>query len=148
MVPARLITYPAQTQAKVTISKTPVTVDLAPLVVSEQSITMHQLATGTVTTVSDLPAACQVLYHNVAGAKITLDTPEFPAFADAIQRSIDHPSLWCSQKLKAKADEFGKPDITKTYLRITLGKNKVGSFLKVPPPPANKPRATLPASRT
>lgn len=124
------------------------TVDLAPLVVSEQSITMKQLATGTVTTISDLPAACQVLYHNVAGANITLDIPEFPAFASAIQRSIDNPSLWCAKKLKEKAGEFGHPDITKTYLRITLGKNKVGSFLKVPPPSANKPRAIPPASHT
>lgn len=115
---------------QVTITKTPVTVDLAPVVVSEQSITMDQLARGSVATVVDLPPACQELYHNVAGVNITLETPDFPAFADAIQRSIDNPKLWCYQKLREKSTEFGAADITKTYLRITLGKNKVSRTSK------------------
>lgn len=67
-----------KTPAQITITKAPVIVDLAPVVVSEQSISMHQLASGSVTTAVDLPKACQDLYHNVTGVNITLETPEFP----------------------------------------------------------------------
>lgn len=71
-----------------------------------------------------LPVTAQILYNYVSSKKFTLNTPDFPDFADAIEYSIKTPGLWCNTKLKEKATEFGKdPNPLETYLRITLGQN-------------------------
>lgn len=70
---------------------------------------------------ANLSAQCQRLYANVAGAKVLLDTPDFPDFSQAIERSVNTEGLMCQKLLKKKAGEFGKEDYMSTYLRITLG---------------------------
>ncbi|KAJ7831327.1 RmlC-like cupin domain-containing protein [Mycena olivaceomarginata] len=83
-----------------------------PVIVPSASITLDQIAMGSATVPANLSAECQVLYANVAGPNIILDTPDFPEFSQAIERST---------LLKKKASEFGKEDYMSTYLRITLG---------------------------
>ena len=102
---------------------TPVVSDLPALIVSDQRITMDELAQGKVTVVANLSAECKVLYANVAGADIVLDAPDFPDFSAAINYSIVTPDCVCYNLLKAKEGEFGKPNPRGTYLRITLGDN-------------------------
>ncbi|HEU0129746.1 MAG TPA: cysteine dioxygenase family protein [Mycobacteriales bacterium] len=102
----------------------PVVVDPPMRVVPDSAMTMEDAATGAVTVAANLTPTCQVLYANVAGPAFTLDTPDFPDFGRAIKESIDDPDGWCYRTLKAKADEFGKPDPQMTYLRITLGLNQ------------------------
>ena len=70
---------------------------------------------------ANLSSECQRLYANIAGEKIVLDTPDFPDFSKAIERSVNTEGLICQKLLKKKAGEFGKEDYMSTYLRITLG---------------------------
>ena len=102
----------------------PVTIELPMRVVPHDVITMEDIAWGRVTVPASLTPTCQKLYDNVAGPQFLLDTPDFPDFSAAIKASILDPKGWCFQVLKRKADEFGKPDPDKTYLRITLGTNQ------------------------
>jgi hypothetical protein len=97
--------------------------DLSPYVISNQNISLLDLERGVYTTPANLPAACQTLYGNVAGPDITLDTPQFPDFSKAIQRSVSTEGLLGYKLLKAKSSEFGHEDFLGTYLRITLGYN-------------------------
>lgn len=99
----------------------PVTVDLPPFIAKREDATLAGLEMGKLTVIDNLPEKCQVLYGNVAGSNVTLNTPDFPDFSDAIEHSINTPGLICYEKLKDKASEFGKPDPKKTYLRVTLG---------------------------
>ncbi|KAJ3847274.1 hypothetical protein EV368DRAFT_69240 [Lentinula lateritia] len=83
----------------------------------------------------------QKLYANVAGPNIVLNTPDFPAFGRAIERSVSTEGCLGYSLLMRKAGEFGgkkgtkvhggskdeKPDLTQTYLRITLGSHMVNS---------------------
>ncbi len=103
----------------------PVVLDLSPFVISGQDISLIELERGDYTTPVNLPASCQQLYGNVAGPEILLDTPDFPEFSKAIQRSVSTPGLIGYQLLKSKDTEFGKPNFEGTYLRITLGYNLV-----------------------
>lgn len=84
-----------------------------------ESISIDQLAAGSVTVPANLSAECQRLYSNVAGANVLLDTPDFPDFSQAIERSVNTEGLICNKLLKGKQGEFG--DYLTTYLRITLG---------------------------
>lgn len=59
----------------------PLVRDLPPYVVKDQDLTLDDLESGIVTVIANLPAACQVLYKNVAGPKIVLDAPDFPEFS-------------------------------------------------------------------
>ncbi len=102
----------------------PVTGDPPLRVVPNDQLTMEDAAEGKATVAANLTPACQVLYTNVAGARFTLDTPDFPAFSRAIKESIDDPEGWCHRTLDAKAEEFGTRDPNRTYLRITLGRNQ------------------------
>ncbi|KAJ7239518.1 RmlC-like cupin domain-containing protein [Mycena rebaudengoi] len=76
---------------------------------------------GTATVPANLSAECQVLYSNIVGPNIILDTPDFPEFSQAIERSVNTEGLLCQKLLKKKASDFGKEDFMSTYLRITLG---------------------------
>lgn len=102
----------------------PVTLSLPPSLVSSDEITLDAIAENEHTVIANLPAACQVLYGNVGGAAITLNSPDFPDFAQAIEHSIMTPGCICHQKLEEKASEFGKREPDQTYLRITIGPNQ------------------------
>jgi predicted metal-dependent enzyme (double-stranded beta helix superfamily) len=102
----------------------PVTVDPAMVVLSPDRISMEDIARNQATVAANLTPCCQQLYANVAGGNFELNTSDFPQFVDAIEASIANPLGWCYQKLKEKADEFGKPDPEETYLRITMGTNQ------------------------
>jgi hypothetical protein len=73
----------------------------------------------------NLPPIGQKLYDCIAGKEFKLNTPDFPEFTQAIEYSIRTPGLWCYEKLKDKSREFNPdvPDLSETYLRITLGEN-------------------------
>lgn len=102
----------------------PVVLAPPPVLVSSERITLDMIARNEATVVASLPDACKVLYGNVAGPAIALDTPEFPDFSTAINHSIVTPGCICYEKLKQKANEFGKSEPDETYLRITIGPNQ------------------------
>ncbi|OJI83485.1 hypothetical protein ASPTUDRAFT_200934 [Aspergillus tubingensis CBS 134.48] len=66
----------------------PVTKDLPPLVVSNESVSLRDLDLARVTTWANLPRACQTLYHNIVGQGIKLKTDDFEDLPEAIHRSI------------------------------------------------------------
>ncbi len=106
------------------ILKNPITTSVALRVKGTDELTMDDVAANAYLPHSALSPAGQVLYHCVSGKRFTLNTPDFPDFADAIEYSIRTPGLWCNTRLKEKATEFGKdPQPLETYLRITLGQN-------------------------
>jgi hypothetical protein len=86
-------------------------------------LTMEDVATGAYLPKAHLSAVAQTLYDCIGWKAFALDDPSFPDFSKAIERSIATPGLWCYEKLKAKAGEFGKPNPLETYLRITLNEN-------------------------
>ena len=94
---------------------------LPPIIVPSERITLDDLAKGCATVPANLSAECQRLYANVAGANIVLDTPDFPDFSQAIERSVNTEGLLCQQLLQKKSSEFGEDNYKTTYLRITLG---------------------------
>ena len=98
------------------VMQIPVTLDPRPTVIPTSAITMEIIAGNSASVVNDLPPVCQRLYANVAGPGITLNSPDFPEFAQAIQYSIVTDGALCNTKLKQKEAEFG-------YLRITLDTN-------------------------
>ncbi|MBU2704831.1 hypothetical protein KCM76_02495 [Zooshikella marina] len=107
--------------------KFPVTVDLPPVVTSSNEVTLDMLDQGTSTVINNLFEECGVLYGNVAGQRVVLNTPDFPGFADAINYSIITKGCMLYEKLKEKKGEFGHSDLNETYLRITVGVNKGNS---------------------
>ncbi|KAF9915971.1 hypothetical protein FBU30_001610 [Linnemannia zychae] len=102
----------------------PVVLAPPPVLVPSDRITLEMIARNEATVVACLPDACQILYENVAGPDIKLDTPDFRDFSAAINYSIVTPGCICFEKLKEKAEEFGKYDLKGTYLRITMGPNQ------------------------
>lgn len=104
-----------------------VTIEPPVMVLPTDKITMDVVAHNWATTPAGLNPACQALYGNVSGENFTLDTPEFPEFTQAIERSIHDENGWCYQKLRCKSKEFGKDNILATYLRITMGVNQGNS---------------------
>ncbi|PMS16653.1 hypothetical protein C0Z18_22710 [Trinickia dabaoshanensis] len=102
----------------------PVVLAPPPVLVPSDRITLDMIARNQAAAIASLPNACQVLYGNVAGPAVELDTPEFPDFSAAINYSIVTPGCICYEKLKEKAGEFGKSEPDETYLRITIGPNK------------------------
>ncbi|MBU2713945.1 hypothetical protein, partial [Zooshikella harenae] len=95
--------------------------------ISTDEVTLDMLDQGTATVVNNLSEECGVLYGNVAGQRITLNTPDFPDFADAINYSIITKGCMLYEKLKEKEGEFGHADPDETYLRVTVGVNKGNS---------------------
>ncbi|GAB3827652.1 cysteine dioxygenase [Hymenobacter jeollabukensis] len=102
----------------------PVIVDPAMVVVDRNRLTMDDIARNRATVAANLTATCQLLYDNVSGEQFTLNTPDFPDFAQAIEASIASPDGWCYRTLQEKAGEFGGSNPDETYLRITLGLNQ------------------------
>ncbi|KAJ5290782.1 hypothetical protein N7478_000033 [Penicillium angulare] len=113
------------------ISRLPVTLDLPPIVVSNEAVTLRRLDFLAETSWVNLPNACQNLYHNISGEKISLDAePEFQQLAEAIHKSVTTPGLWGHNKLKSKCKNPTNPDpkeFVYKYLRITIGSNKGNS---------------------
>lgn len=107
------------------ILKDPITTNIPLLVKDTNQLTMDDIAKSTYMPKANLPLICQKLYDCIAGDKFTLNTPDFPDFAQAIEYSIRTPGLWCYNKIRDKSREFNpdKPNILETYLRITLGQN-------------------------
>jgi hypothetical protein len=101
----------------------PITVDLPPLIVPENEITLEQLEASTAMTFVNLPEGCQKLYHNICGPNITVQPASFPQLPEAIDQSCKDPDKICGKILQTK-NIFGDP--LETYLRITLGDNLVG----------------------
>ena len=93
-----------------------------PLLIKE-NLSMDDIANCRYMPVSALSTICQKLYNCISGKKFVLNTPDFPDFSKAIDYSIKTPGLWCNKKLIEKSNEFGKPNLDETYLRITLGNN-------------------------
>jgi predicted metal-dependent enzyme (double-stranded beta helix superfamily) len=105
------------------ILRDPIT-NSVPLVVKPvDTLTMDDIASGAYMPVANLSLTSQKLYNCISGKKFCLDTPDFPDFVKAIEYSVVTPGLWCYERLKEKAKEFGKPNPKETYLRITLGEN-------------------------
>lgn len=94
-------------------------------IVSMDEMTIDMVASCEAIVPANLSPECQKLYANVAGKAFTLKT-DFP-FTDAINESIKNENGWCYKKIQEKANEFGKPDVNATYLRITLGLNQGNS---------------------
>jgi uncharacterized cupin superfamily protein len=105
----------------VKIIKDPITRNI-PLLI-KNDFTMHDIATNKYVSVASLSPACQQMYNCISGKKFILNSPDFPDFSKAIDYSIKTPGLWCNKTLIEKSNEFGKPNLQETYLRITLGSN-------------------------
>jgi hypothetical protein len=102
----------------------PVTVDLPPVVIPQSEMTLDILEKMTAMTFANLPQACQKLYHNISGAKITARPENFKDLPEAIDESCRDENKYCGDILKRK-NTFG--DKLETYLRITVGDNLVCS---------------------
>ena len=105
------------------VLRDPITGSVPHLVKPTDELTMDDIAAGAYMPVANLSLTSQKLYRCISGKKFTLATPDFPEFVKAIEYSIATPGLWCYERLKEKANEFGKPNPDETYLRITLGEN-------------------------
>jgi hypothetical protein len=105
--------------------KDPIAMKIPLIVKNIEELTMEHIASGSYMPAANLPPICQKLYKCIAGKNFKLDTPDFPDFTQAIEYSIRTPGLWCYTKLRDKSREFNpdKPDLSETYLRITLGQN-------------------------
>jgi hypothetical protein len=108
-----------------TLLRDPITKSVPLLVKNTEELTMDLIAEGSCMPKVNLPSTSQKLYDCIAGKHFVLNTPDFPEFTQAIEKSIATPGKWCYEKLKEKATEFDKdkPDEKETYLRITLGEN-------------------------
>lgn len=103
----------------------PITRSVPLAVKNTDELTMDSIAAGTYLPKANLSLMAQKLYDCIDGRQFTLNSPDFPNFVKAIERSIMTPGCWCYERLKQKANEFSKdkPDPSETYLRITLGEN-------------------------
>jgi hypothetical protein len=101
----------------------PITQKVPLLIKDTHSLTMEKIAKSNVLPKSNLSLIGQKLHDCISGKKFILDDNSFPDFSKAIERSIVTPGLWCNKRLLEKANEFGKPNVNETYLRITLGQN-------------------------
>jgi hypothetical protein len=119
-----LVVLPAAAVQPLRLLKNPITQVVPMKVKGTETLAMDDVAGTTYLPSAMLSSAGQTLYNCIAGEKFTLNTPDFPDFAEAIEYSIKTPGLWCNTRLKEKATEFDKtPNPLETYLRITLGQN-------------------------
>ena len=99
----------------------PITATVPMLVKDMTTLTVDDVASGSIMPVPNLPPMSQKLYNCIAGPNFCIK----PELYKAIEYSIATPGCWCYETLKKKSTEFNKdkPDIFETYLRITLGQN-------------------------
>ncbi|WP_298443440.1 hypothetical protein [uncultured Ferrimonas sp.] len=102
----------------------PVTIKPPLLVSPINQLRMVDVACASKTVAKNLSTACQQLYANISGRDFTLNTEDFPDFADAINASINNPNGWCYQQLARKHQLSDHQDKNENYLRITLGQNQ------------------------
>ena len=101
----------------------PITNSVPLLVRRSHELTMEDVASFKYLPKAHLSPVAQTLYDCIGWKAFMLNDPTFPDFSKAIERSIATPGLWCYERLKQKAGEFGKPNPLETYLRITLNEN-------------------------
>ena len=101
----------------------PVTNSAPPIIVARDQIDLGLIDSNAATVVNNLSAECAQLYSNVAGRKLTLNTPDFPDFSDAINWSIMTEDALCHTRLKEKAAGLSADRKKQCYLRITIGEN-------------------------
>ncbi|KAJ5785332.1 uncharacterized protein N7503_010544 [Penicillium pulvis] len=101
-----------------TIKALPVTLDLPPIVVGNEAVSLRQLDLAAVTISANLPEACRKLYHNIAGPRIALEA-EFKELADTIHKSVMTEGRFAYKLLREKCKTL--KDLPNTYLRITIG---------------------------
>lgn len=105
--------------------------DLPPIVAKNELISLKDLNLSRVTVWANLPQACQKLYHNVAGNKITLETEDFKEFSHVIHTSVTTPGYWGHRALRSKCKDPENPDPSEfryKYLRVTIGSSQVCSL--------------------
>ena len=119
------VAYSEQVVQPIRLLKDPVRRHIPLVVKDTDDITMDDIATDAVMPKANLPLVGQKLFNCIAGKQFQLNTPDFPEFSQAIEYSIRTPGLWCYKKLREKSREFNPdvPDLSETYLRITLGEN-------------------------
>ena len=117
-------------EKEVDFDPVPFVSDLSYLVKDSSTVDLFDLDNGEYMYSASLPPECQILYDNITAANVDLDYQgtdpnkryDFK-LSDAIRYSIDTDGCILNEKLKSKAGEFGKEDLAKTYLRVTLGKD-------------------------
>jgi predicted metal-dependent enzyme (double-stranded beta helix superfamily) len=109
----------------VRVLRDPITGNVPLLVKNTDDLMMDHVASAIYMPKANLSLTSQKLYDCISGKQFTLNTSDFPEFAQAIEHSIATPGKWCHELLKKKATEFDKdkPNDKETYLRITLGEN-------------------------
>jgi uncharacterized cupin superfamily protein len=105
------------------IIKDPIKRNIPLLIKDKNDLTMNDVATDKYMPASALSPVCRQMYNCISGKKFLLNSSDFPDFSKAIDYSIKTPGMWCNRTLIDKSNEFGKPNINETYLRITLGSN-------------------------
>ena len=93
--------------------------DPALLVVPDASLNLLDTVRHRVIESSRLDKPCRFLYNRVRDFELNDD--QFPEFSKAIARSVESTDGWCHKKLIEKANRFGRPNFSATYLRITIG---------------------------
>ena len=107
------------------VIKDPIT-RFIPLVIKDtHQLTMYDIASSKYLPKANLSPVSQRLYDCISGSRFVLDDLDFPEFSEAIEYSILTPGLWCNTTLEKKSRHFdpNKPNLSETYLRITLGEN-------------------------
>ena len=107
------------------IIKDPITKNIPFLIKDTHDLTMADIAASKYLPKANLPSVSQRLYDCISGSRFELNDDDFPEFSQAIEHSIATPGLWCNTTLQNKSREFdpNKPNLSETYLRITLGEN-------------------------
>ena len=117
-------------EGKVDFDKQPFTCNWSPFVLDSSKNTLFELDSNKYTFSASLPTACRELYQNVVQEGVYLDWPpgvDKYKLSDAIRYSLENKDGILHKKLKEKAGEFGKSDPKKTYLRVTLGRDRGNS---------------------
>lgn len=100
-------------------------VDESLFIMTGQDISLLEQELGLYANPANLPAVVQNLYSKVAGpcAEIVLETLDFHGFSEVVQRSYIAPKLIGHKLYVTKSTRFGKHDLPRSYLRITLNYN-------------------------
>lgn len=101
----------------------PVTVSTPPIIVDQDQIDLNKIDSNSATVVNNLGKECAQLYNNVAGRNLSLNTPDFTDFSDAINWSIVTEGALCNKRLKEKSKNLSLERKKQCYLRITVGEN-------------------------
>ena len=111
--------------SKLKILKDPIVNPVALKIKKTNELTMNDIVEYRYLPNSFLTPVNQKLYDCISGKKFVLDDVDFPDFSKAIEYSIATEGCWCNKKLIEKSTEFNPdtPNISETYLRITLGRN-------------------------